>query len=146
MKSFKPGKSNTKFIREVDLHRAASTINIAPQIIDFYIGGTDKKKGPSSYIIMEKLDQTVLPIIKSQGKLRDEQWNEIMNLYKKLDSINILHNDANLCNIMYRFHPPRFYLIDFGMAKVGMGNMTISYPLLRSRLLREEKQTSSQNK
>ena len=141
MKLFKKGKSNTTFIREVDLHRVAAEIGVAPPIVDFYVGGTDRAKGAQSYIVMEKLDQTVLNIIKSQGQLSDEQWNEIITLYRKLDTISILHNDSNPQNLMMQFAcaKRRFFLIDFGMSKRGKGNMTISYPLLRARLLREER-------
>ena len=140
MKVFKKGKSNKTFLKEVDLHRAAAEIGVAPPIIDFYVGGTDSKKGAQSYIVMEQLDRTVLNIIKSQKALTDSQWKEIINLYRKLDTISILHNDANPNNLMYQFHPvPRFFLIDFGMSKRARGNVEISYQLLRTRLLREEK-------
>ena len=92
---------------------------------------------------MEKLDVTVLDIIKQNGELSDEQWGEIISLYKKLDNIQILHNDANPMNLMMQYHPKRrFYLIDFGMSKRSRGNVTISYPLLRTRLLREEKRAT----
>ena len=144
LKLFKKGKANSTFIKEVDLHRAAAEIGVAPRIIDFYVGGTDRAKGAQSYIVMEKLDQTIFNIIRSQGKLSDEQWNEIINLYKKLDKIPVLHNDSNPSNVMVKFgKKPRFYLLDYGMSKRGRGNMTISFPLLRTQLLREEQRCST---
>jgi len=147
MKKFKKNKSNTTFIKEVDMQRCAAEVGVAPPIIDFYIGGTDKTKGDHSYIVMEKLDQTIFNIIRSQGKLTDDQWKELIKLYEKLDSINVIHNDANPMNVMMKFGPtPRFLLLDYGMSKRGHGNMHISYPLLRARLLREEERISSSSR
>jgi len=139
MKLFKKGKSNKTFIKEVDCHRAAAELGVAPRIIDFYVGGTVKGLGPLSYIVMEKCDQSIIGLLKSQkGILTQLQQNEIENLYKKLDTILILHNDSNLNNLMIKFCPNfKFYLIDYGMSKKTKGNMTTSYPLMMQRITRE---------
>ena len=139
MKVFKKGKANSTFIKEVDLHRSAAEIGVAPRLIDFYIGGTVRGMGDQSYIVMDKLDITVIDIIQTNRELSDEQWNEIISLYRKLDAISVLHNDSNPMNLMMSRSTRRFYLIDFGMSKRSKGNMNISYPLMRARLLREEK-------
>ena len=146
MKKFDPKKSAATFIKEVDHQRAAAEMGVAPPIIDFYVGGSGDK-GKQSYLVTEKCDQSVLSVIQSQkGSLTDEQWDEIINLYKKLDTIPILHNDANPMNLMLKFGPTRrFYLIDFGSSKRSKGNMTTCFPLMRDRLMREEKRVSAKH-
>jgi len=145
MKKFKKGKSNKTFIKEIDCQRAAAELGCAPKIIDFYIGGSERSKGAQSYIVMESCDQTVFNSIKSQkGSLTDEQWKEIESLYQKLDQCNVLHNDSNPHNLMIQFFPKRrFLLIDYGMSKRCKGNMSTCFPLMRDRLIREEKRVAT---
>ena len=147
MKLFKKGKANSTFIKEVDAQRTAAEIGVAPCIIDFYVGGTDKSKGAQSYIVMEKCDQTVLNVIESQkGQLTDAQWEEIRTLYTKLETIPILHNDSNIMNLMMKWHPVcKFYLIDFGMSKRSKGNLETCFTLMRKRLISEEERVAAKH-
>jgi len=143
LKEFKKGKSNKTFLKEIECHRAAAEVDVAPRIIDFYMGGTGKH-GSLSYIVMEKMDQTIFTYLKSRKKLSDEQWMEIKRLYEKLESANVLHNDSNPMNLMIKFKPvPRFYILDYGMSVQRSGNMVNCYPLMKERIEREEKRINN---
>ena len=107
-KTFKKTKSVTNIKREVDFQIKAAEVNVAPKVIDVNL----KNKS----ITMEKMDKTVLEVLKDQdGVLTDDQQRKILKLYKKLDKIGILHNDANPLNLMIKGDEWR--LIDYGMTK-----------------------------
>ena len=138
MKLFKKTKSVRKFLNEADFQRRAAVVGVAPPVIDFYAAKKKGKKGNESYLITELCDLTILEYIKKQKNLTDNEFEQIHELYKKLDSVNILHNDANPNNLMVSSHPvKRFYLIDYGLAKNGNNNTTICYPLMARRLQQE---------
>lgn len=138
LKEFKKGKSNKTFLNEVDCHRAAAEVGVAPQIIDFYVGGTGEH-GPLSYIVMEKMDQTIFSYLKTRKNLSEAQWMELQRLYEKLESANVLHNDSNPMNLMVKFKPkPRLFILDYGMSGRRGGNMVNCFPLMKQRIEREE--------
>jgi len=137
-KEFKKGKSNKTFLKEIECHRTAAEVGVAPRIIDFYVGGSGKH-GSLSYIVMEKMDQTIFSYLKTHKKLSLEQWGELKRLYEKLDSVNVLHNDSNPANILVRFKPkPRLFILDYGMSGRRTGNMKTCFPLMKERIEREE--------
>ena len=136
-KLFTPQKSMKNFVREVDYHRRAAELCIAPPLMDFHVG--DKKNGP--FIVMERRATTLLKLIKKQRGLFAHQLGQIKLLYEKLDTLNIQHNDANLANVVVHYtstSTPIFNLIDYGMATTGKGNIA-SFRLLKTRIQREIK-------
>ena len=146
LKEFKKGKSNKKFLNEIDCHRAAAEVGVAPQIIDFYVGGTGEH-GKLSYIVMQKMDQTIFSYLTTRKKLTEEQWGELKRLYEKLDSANVLHNDSNPMNLMVKFKPvPRLFILDYGMSGRRSGNMVNCFPLMKDRIEREEKRISNSSR
>lgn len=52
--------------------------------------------------------------------MTDDQQRNIVNLYHKLDSVAVRHNDANPLNLMCRAKkgavPERWFLIDYGFS------------------------------
>jgi len=106
MKTFKKTKSVNAIQREYDYQKMAK--KIAPKVI--YLDLERKS------IVMEKLDETLLEIIKKQnGTLTISQQSQILNLFLSLDEMKIFHNDPNPLNIMYK--KGKFYIIDFGFAR-----------------------------
>lgn len=108
MKTFRKTKSGKTLEKEAFYQYLASKQGISPRIIEY---NSDEK-----YIVMEILNRTLIDVVMAQnGKLYTEQQNQILTLYKKLDSIGIMINDANPLNIMEK--DGKFYAIDYGFAK-----------------------------
>lgn len=142
-KQFKEGKCIQKFIKEVEYQQRASERGIAPNIVDISLGVPGlcyKKQCEGPFFVMEYCELPLLDFMHSQGGLFDYQLEKIQSLYADLDRIKIIHNDANLANIMVYMKDgctvPRFNIIDFGMAKDGSSN-THSFRLLKFRIKRE---------
>lgn len=109
MKVFRKNKNSGELKREIDFQIKASesSYELSPKIIEYSLSG--------KYIVMEKLDKTLVDILKEQGGLlKLEQQKEIIKLYGKLDKLNIFHNDANPLNIMTKGE--RWYMIDYGFS------------------------------
>lgn len=151
-KQFNNKKSITSFLKEIEYQRRASEIGVSPKIIDFCLNPhqatstLDKIKGWGSlsvgpYVIMEKRGINLCQYLEKQGKIYETQLQQINELYNKLDSIGIQHNDANLGNIVVVDNakkPHTFQLIDFGMATATPGkNNDASKKLLKIRIQRE---------
>lgn len=108
MKSFNSKKSSNSIRRESCLQEIAAKVDISPKIIEI--------DTVSNYIVMEKLDKTLLDIMIKQNKeLTKTQQLQIINIFKKLDDAGVLHGDPNPLNFMKKGH--RLYIIDFGFAK-----------------------------
>ena len=108
-KEFKSTKSFARVKREADYQKLAATEGVAPLVIEV-------KDKPTPSITMEKMDGTIIDLLKSNGgKLTDEQQLRILSLYQRLDEIKILHNDSNPLNLMYAGDD--FKLIDYGFTK-----------------------------
>ena len=108
MKTFSRRKSSARIIREVSLQRKASNMGVSPSIIEYNL---DNK-----FIVMEKLEKTLLDILKRQkGKLTIKQQRRIMEIFQLLDQAKVFHADPSPLNFME--NNKQLYIIDFGMAK-----------------------------
>lgn len=107
MKTFKKSKSSERLLREAELQKMAADMDIAPRVIDI--------DTVSKYIVMEKLDNHLIDIIKRQGGLTTSQQRQIIHAYKKLDKAGVFHADINLQNFMYK--GKKLYIIDYGKAR-----------------------------
>jgi tRNA A-37 threonylcarbamoyl transferase component Bud32 len=108
MKTFPRRKSSAMIIREVSLQRRAAEFGVSPSIIEYNL---DNK-----FIVMEKLDTTLLDILKKQrGKLTIRQQKRILEIFQLLDQARVFHADPNPLNFMEKNRI--LYIIDFGMAK-----------------------------
>lgn len=108
MKTFRKKKSPNTLEREAYFQYLASKEGISPEIIEY--------NPQEKYIVMELLNRTLIDVVKEQNdKLTLQQQKQIIELYKKLDKIGIMLNDANPLNIMEK--NGTFYMIDYGFAK-----------------------------
>ena len=120
MKIVAAGSSVTKqrFINEVKIQKKASTLNVAPDIIEHFIERNNKKT--EGHIVMEYIEGPTL---------RDLYYNstedntsialEALSKIKILNENNILHSDLNkLDNIIYDRINNKVYILDYGLAEV----------------------------
>lgn len=108
MKTFRRNKSGEKLMEEITLQRRCSDVGISPKIVDYSL--------EEKYVVMEQMEGHLLEKMKSMGGLlTDEEQNQIINIFKKLDRIKVFHGDANILNYMIR--NGRIYIIDFGFSK-----------------------------
>lgn len=108
VKQFRKSKSPVRITSEAEFQRMASERGISPKIIKYDL---DAKK-----IEMEKLDRTLLDILKSSnGKITQKYQRRIIEIFKILDELEIFHADPNVLNFMEK--DKQLYIIDFGFAK-----------------------------
>jgi predicted Ser/Thr protein kinase len=108
MKTFRANKSSKCIKDEVKFQKVASKAGLSPNIIEY--------DTVFNYIVMEKLDHTLLDIMKKQEKdITKQQQLQIIKIFKKLDEIGIFHSDPNPLNFMIKNR--KMYIIDFGFAK-----------------------------
>lgn len=107
MKTFRKKKSGKTLEKEAYFQYLASMQGISPRIIEY--------NPVEKYIVMEALNRTLLDVIKTQGTLTVDQQRQIIQLYRQLDSIGVMLNDANPLNIMEK--DGKLYTIDYGFAK-----------------------------
>lgn len=108
MKTFRKQKSSYTLHTEYILQKKASTLGISPRVVEF--------DTVSKYIVMEKMDYHLLDLInKQKGILYKKQQQQIIDIYKKLDSAKIFHGDSNILNYMLKDN--NIYIIDFGFSK-----------------------------
>lgn len=126
MKTFRSRKSGKTLEKEAFYQYLASKHNISPKIIEY---NTDEK-----YIVMEILEYTLIEILRKQnGQLSEEQQYQILNIYKKLDEIGIMIDDANPLNLMTK--GGKFYAIDYGLARFIDHKKFEKYPQPNSQLM-----------
>jgi len=109
MKTFRKNKNIRDMKREIAFQIKASDgiYQISPKIVEYNF--TDK------YVVMEKLDRTLIDVLEDQdGVLHIDQQKSIIDLFTKLDQLEIFHNDANPLNIMTS--RGKWYMIDYGFA------------------------------
>jgi predicted Ser/Thr protein kinase len=106
MKTFKKNKSSNHLKIEYNLQKKASSIDIAPKVIEY--------DSVSKYIVMEKMDEHLLDVIQHQGTLTKTQQLRILEIFKELDNIGIFHSNPNINNYMIKDN--KIYIIDFGSA------------------------------
>ena len=120
MKIVAAGSPITKkrFINEVKIQKKASTLNVAPNIIEHFIQRNNKKT--EGHIVMEYIEGPTL---------RDLYYNstedntsialEALSKIKILNENNILHSDLNkLDNIIYDRINNKVYVLDYGLAEI----------------------------
>ena len=108
MKTFKKTKSSKNLKKEYDFLKLASEQGISPKVYDYNL--------VEKYIVMEKMDSHLYEYIdKHEGKVKIKDQKRIIEIFKKLDEINIFHNDPNICNYMLKNNI--VYLIDYGLSK-----------------------------
>lgn len=108
MKTFRQTKSSNTLKAEYHFQKLAASVGISPRVVEY--------DSVSKYIVMEKMDEHLLDIIKKQkGVLNKSQQLQIIDIFKKLDSIKVFHGDSNLLNYMLKDN--KIYIIDFGFSK-----------------------------
>jgi len=108
MKTFRKTKSSINLKIEYDFQKRAACVGISPRVVEY--------DNVSKYIVMEKMDDHLIDIIANQNKnLNKKQQYEIIEIYRKLDEINIFHGDSNMMNYMLK--NKKIYIIDFGFSK-----------------------------
>jgi len=109
MKTFNKRKSIENIKKEGELQRIAGNAGISPNVIEIDL--------VSNNIVMEKLDEHLLDVMKRQnGDLTEIQQMQILNIFNKLDEINVFQGDSNILNYMLK--GDQIYIIDFGMSKL----------------------------
>ncbi len=108
IKIFHSSKKASRIVREAKLQSRASNAGITPQVYDY--------DGDGKYIVMEKLDINLYDCFCNQkGQLTLRQQQEIVALFRVLDTCQIFHGDPNPLNFMKK--GTRWYIIDFGFAR-----------------------------
>lgn len=116
VKVFKPRKSSEKFKQEVAFLREASLNDVSPKII-YPTKDSIRKNNFDKIIVMELLGDNLMTYLqKENGKLSISQQKKIINLFKNLDKLGILHGDPNPLNFLQDKHGD-FLLVDYGFAK-----------------------------
>ncbi len=109
MKTFSSTKSDRNLEREAALLGKAAEFGIAPALIEYDTG--------ENYIVMEKLETSLFDYMKAHGgKLPNAMQQELIRLFKKLDTIEIFHADPSPLNFMLD-KEGKIRAIDFGFAK-----------------------------
>ena len=108
MKKFNSKKSGARIAQEAKLQKMGSKMGVSPNIIEY---DPDAK-----FIVMEKLEQNLLNILKSQNKLKIEQQKRIITIFQSLDTAGVFHGDPNVLNFLTDKNG-KLYIIDYGMAK-----------------------------
>ena len=118
MKKFNSKKSGARITQEAKLQKMGSQVGVSPKVIEY---DTDAK-----FIVMEKLEQNLLDILKSQNKLKIEQQKRIITIFQSLDSVGVFHGDPNVLNFLTDKNG-KLYIIDYGMAKEIDKNLVKKY-------------------
>jgi len=106
MKQFKKTKSTARIQQEADFQRKAAEAGIAPEVMH-----VDLKH---RRIFMEPMASRVIDVLKVPPF---NQFGEDLELImRKLDDLDILHNDGNALNLMLD-SDGCLRIIDFGLAK-----------------------------
>ena len=108
MKTFRQSKSSNTLKTEYHFQKLSASVGISPRVVEY--------DSVSKYIVMEKMDEHLLDVIKKQkGILNKSQQLQIIDIFKKLDSVKVFHGDSNLLNYMLKDN--KIYIIDFGFSK-----------------------------
>ena len=108
MKTFRKTKSSNTLKNEYVLQKMAAKANISPRVVEY--------DSVSKYIVMEKMDTHLVDVMKKhKGNLSEEYQRRIVDIFKKLDDVNVFHGDSNILNYMLK--GDKIYIIDFGFSK-----------------------------
>ncbi len=108
MKKFSSKKSGARIAQEAKLQKMGSQIGVSPKVIEY---DPDAK-----FIVMEKLEKSLLDILMSQKKLKIEQQKRIISIFQSLDTVGVFHGDPSVLNFLTDKNG-KLYIIDYGMAK-----------------------------
>lgn len=132
MKQFKKTKSTAKIQAEADFQTRAAQAGIAPDMMHVDL---EKRR-----IFMTPMRDRVVDVLSESSPLFTKDLHHIMHT---LDDIGILHNDANVLNLMLN-DDGRLQIVDFGLAKEinrnmlnkynGEPNICVTLHMLRRRL------------
>lgn len=108
MKKFKKTKSENNILKEAELLSRAAKAGLSPKVIDI----NTKEK----WIVMDKLDKSLFDILKETGGVISKEYQKRMiEIFKKLDDLDISHGDPSALNFMEK--DGQLYIIDFGFGK-----------------------------
>ena len=106
MKTFKKTKSSKNIEKEGLFQILASYSGVVPRVFD--INPEEK------YIVMEKMDYRLLDLIKQNQITKEEVIADLYHVAEKLDETDVVQNDSNIRNFMYK--NGKMYVLDFGFA------------------------------
>jgi serine/threonine protein kinase len=120
--------------KEIYFQMKANEIELAPKIYQVCLNGTDN----NALIIMDKLDKTMLSVVKQVLKStemdNDTKMIVLLDLIRNafrilqlLNSIGIVHGDAHLENFMFNERTKTWQIIDFGLSSVNIGDKNTDY-------------------
>ena len=115
MKQFKKTKSTARIQAEADFQQRAAKAGISPDVMHVDL---EKKR-----IFMTPMRERAVDVVKGSSPLFTKDLHDIMHT---LDNIGILHNDANVLNLMIN-NDGRLQIVDFGLAKEINRNMLKKY-------------------
>jgi predicted Ser/Thr protein kinase len=98
--------------KEVRLSKKAAKAGIGPKIYDSGAVAYGGKGEKIQYFVMEKLD---IPSRFACGTTRQKQ---LFKIFSDVSKLGIALNDGNFENVMYSNKKKRFYIIDYGKAKM----------------------------
>ena len=159
LKTFRASKSGEKIEREADFQRVAAAAGASPNVVAVQSGKTPK------YIFMEMMKERLVDYMKRKklSILTEKHQDQLIDCMKRLDEVDVLHNDGNMLNIMLD-DGENVQMIDFGMAKFipkkykkkrsANGSLTLSMIVRSMRhhridageMVKEFVQNSKQNK
>lgn len=97
---------------ELKIAKIASRHELGPKIYDSW---TDNSK---SFIVMEKMKKSLKEYILEGNEFSESLQDQVLNVLKKLHSLDILHNDATTSNWMFSADK-KIKLIDFGDSEIN---------------------------
>jgi predicted Ser/Thr protein kinase len=106
MKTFKKSKSSKNIEKEGLFQILASYSGVVPRVFD--INPEEK------YIVMEKMDYRLLDLIQQNQITKEEVIADLYHVAEKLDETDVVQNDPNIRNFMYK--NGKMYVLDFGFA------------------------------
>ncbi len=129
LKFFVPKKNHKKIKNEALFQQMAANIGISPKI---YAVKLPENKTQYPYIAMEivkgprfvdfKERSVPNPVISAKdGRymvIKPKVQKEIYEIFDKLDSVGVLHNDGNILNLMWDSSKDKPVLIDYGFGKL----------------------------
>ena len=107
LKQFKKSKSKNRIQEEALLQQIAAQHGISPEVRHIDLENRN--------IMMDLMDKSLLDVIvENDGLIPFKFQKQIIDIFKKLDSIGIFHADANPTNFMKKGQ--KMYIIDYGFA------------------------------
>lgn len=109
-KVFRRNKNPQEIIRECEFQRRAAKASLAPPIVR-----VDQDDTGHYYIVMQKMNHTLMDEIRKQNDLSEKWQREMIRILHTLDKMHIFHGDISPLNFMV--YGNKLYIIDFGMSR-----------------------------